>query len=183
MSEVESFTQITTHSFSVSGDAATALSGISASLCIISDVSRTKFLFQKKDNGYPIPEIRGRISMFGGAPEKGEDLLRAVKRELHEELGISSLDKLISSVIPWRCFPDLPIGIRPGTYSLMISLATLTDSDFKILAAEIKNPEVVREGTGVCLSREEVVTLSELSDPWAFSQNLVVKKFISEFLI
>lgn len=181
MSEVESFTQVAAHSFAISTEAATALSGISASLCIISNVSRTKFLFQKKDSGYPIPEIHGRLAMFGGAPETGEDLIRAVKRELHEELGISSLDKLIGSVVPWRCFVDLPIGVRPGTYSIMISLSTIPDRDFQVLEMEISVEGVVREGQGVCLSRDEVLRLSKIPEHWAFSQNQIVQKFISEF--
>jgi len=149
-----------------------------ASLAIISNISRTNFLFQRKDSTYPIEEMRGRLCLFGGAPNEGESPLLALQRELHEELNTSVISELINSIVQWRYFSALPTVSQPGTYSLVVSIASIEDTLFERFADEMTSGHVILEGEGVCLTYEGLKVRLAKPDSWAFSQDKVVAAFI-----
>lgn len=60
---------------------------------IVANVSRTRFLVQRKDDSYRYPNA---LALFGGAVEPGESDLDALEREIHEEMGIMSALLLIA---------------------------------------------------------------------------------------
>jgi ADP-ribose pyrophosphatase YjhB (NUDIX family) len=69
--------------------------------CIITEKTFTKFIMQRKDKQYPVPQFVNCITFFGGGVEYGEAPEVAIKREIKEEILLDELQKIIISQLQY----------------------------------------------------------------------------------
>ena len=65
---------------------------------IITNQDKSLFYIQQKDEKYPVHKYRFGYSLFGVAVNPSEDELKALKRELFEELGRKNAGLIISNI-------------------------------------------------------------------------------------
>ncbi|BBM83008.1 NUDIX domain-containing protein [Candidatus Uabimicrobium amorphum] len=143
---------------------------------IITNNSCSKFFIQRKDDTYPLKECRGCISLFGGACDDDEDSETTIARELAEEL---VLDNIKITPKLWRNF-RLHGNQFANTYEITVFTCFLTDEVFEELAKQIVRPQVVLEGLGEIVTREQLCKWSKDTSKFFASLDVVIDEFLQQ---
>ena len=149
------------------------------SLAIISNMSGTRFLIQRKDGNYPIEQQKRTICFFGGSVEGSESPLEGLVRELDEELGYEPLIRDLYEKLDSRRFSRkdyrLPSQKNPGTeYDLAVFRIKIYDYVLEDFERVMYEPGMVKEGYAEIVSKQYLQFVSEYHSNDIFSSLGVV---------
>lgn len=141
---------------------------------LIRDEEGGRCILQRKDHLHPTPEARGRLSLWGGSLEAGEEPEDALPRELGEELKNPLLVAELLGQRRYRRRFRLSAEPWPGEYDLYVFEAAVDAATFDRWARDFAEPGMVVEGMVAVMKPEELAAL--LAAPGAFlaSQHEVV---------
>jgi adenylate kinase len=137
---------------------------------LIRDVQRGRTLLQRKDDLHPHPAARGRLSLWGGSLDAGEEPEDALCRELGEELGDPLLVAELLAESRYRRRFRLSADPWTGDYDLYVFEAAVDAETFDRWARDFQEPGAVLEGIAVLLEPDEL--RGSLSAPGSFMASL-----------
>ncbi|WP_372370076.1 NUDIX domain-containing protein [Candidatus Uabimicrobium sp. HlEnr_7] len=143
---------------------------------IITNENYSKFFVQRKDNTYPLESCRLCISLFGGACDPGEQSSDTIVREINEELTFNDI-KIRPTF--WRNF-HLPGGQFTNSYDIDIFSCFLSQEKFDALSLQIQKPNVVHEGIGEIVNRQQLCKWFDSPHLFFASLDNVFKAFLSD---
>ncbi|MBX7137003.1 MAG: NUDIX domain-containing protein [Oligoflexia bacterium] len=151
--------------------------GMSGSIMIISNQSRTRFLLQRKDDTHPRPELRGKLCLFGGAIESSEHPAETLDREVTEEFSHpDAAELLISNSKPWRIFPTL-LDRKIIHHVGFVFETVLGDLHFQKLEKLCFQSAIVTEGIPYSVSREELLDLLGQPEEFIFGHEEILAEY------
>lgn len=149
---------------------------------IITNPSRTRFLVQRKDSGYPKASLQRTICLFGGKIEPDDDSPRdAVMREVWEE--ITDMDLCLDINIfckHWKTYEELPSILSAGeTFVLHVFYVEISDAALD--RAPLYDYGVITEGYAEIVPKEYLKHLiNHFPDDIFSSLNQVFRDFLEE---
>ncbi|CAA6809430.1 MAG: Unknown protein [uncultured Aureispira sp.] len=134
---------------------------------LISNTDKTQFFVQIKDEHYPYEAWRGACAFWGGAIETGEDALRAVERELEEEIPEAArfLKQVPKKKINYYLI-DNKMVVNP--FGLTVFEAIVSTEDLQKIAQTR-----VLEGRALLLSKSDL-----LERKWIWGMDFIFKTYL-----
>jgi len=145
---------------------------VDIAMVAIANNDKSLFYLQQKDETHPVSEYRLKYTLFGGAIEKNEKAISAIKRELHEELEKHIADLIIRSLSTLEPIRNLLLFIPEAKKYVNISLfsSILSDNELTMVSKA-----VVKEGKqGSLVKHEDLFKLPLITS---------CKEILEEFLI
>jgi ADP-ribose pyrophosphatase YjhB (NUDIX family) len=148
---------------------------------LIRDVERGRCLVQRKDERHPTPAARGRLSLWGGSIEPGEEPEDALPRELAEELRDPLLIAELLDLLRYRRRFRLAAAPWPGEYDLYVFEAAASAETFERWVRDLAAPGAVLEGEPAVVEAAEMAALLATPDAFLASQDEVVRALVPGF--
>lgn len=141
---------------------------------LIRDGESGRCILQRKDHLHPTPAARGRLSLWGGSLEPGEEPEDALSRELGEELKHPRLVAELLGEHRYRRRFRLSAEPWAGDYDLYVFEAVVDTETFDRWLCDFAEPGMVVEGMTAVVEPGELSAL--LAAPGAFlaSQHEVI---------
>lgn len=142
----------------------------------IRDRETGRTILQRKDYKHPTVEARGRLSMFGGSVEPGENPEDALPRELEEEFANALLVAEITGCARYVRRFRLSADPWPGLYDLYVFDATVDTETFDRWARALSEPGAVLEGMAVVMDSDDLAGYLEHPSSFLCAHDAVLKE-------
>ncbi len=136
-------------------------------------------ILQRKDWMHPNPDVRGRLSLWGGSIEPGEEPEDALPRELDEEFQNKLLVAEIMGQARYRRRFRLSANPWPGTYDLYVFEALVDTETFERWKNDFAEPGQILEGMTVTMGVDELREFLNHGSSFLCSHNEVIETLLS----
>jgi 8-oxo-dGTP pyrophosphatase MutT (NUDIX family) len=140
---------------------------------LIRDARTGQCVLQRKDHLHPTPAARGRLALWGGSLEPGEEPEDALSRELGEELNDPQLVAELLGQRRYRRRFRLAATPWPGDYDFYAFEACVDSETFERWARDFAVPGMVLEGTATLVAPRELAA-AEAADLFLASHHQVI---------
>jgi NUDIX domain len=123
---------------------------------LIHDEATGRCILQRKDHLHPTPAARGRLALWGGSLEPGEEPEDALARELGEELNHPQLVAELLGQHRYRRRFHLAAEPWDGAYDLYVFEAAVDPETFDRWARDFAAPGMVLEGMAAVVEPAEL---------------------------